>query len=86
MIYGTEETKYAIVHSDGSIALSEAKTLNEMSKEQLIGLVNAMQNRIDVMNAEKEAIIETQNKFLAKDHGETLQQVLSHQGQSERRY
>jgi len=73
-----------IVVQKNEYVIEPNKTIESLEKDELIALVYQYFNEIRTINAEKNAIIDTMNKFLAKDHAETLQKVLVQQNQSDR--
>lgn len=82
-VYSIQETKYAVMKQG---AKSEEKLLTEMTTEELINLVYGLQNAFDKLHAEKEAVVQTMNKFLAKDHEDALQKLLEYHDQTLPKY
>ena len=76
-----KEYQIGMIGPDG--AFQPAKN---MKKEDLLNLVGELHQKLREARVEKDAMVLTMNKFLAKDHGEQLQKVLEHAYETSRTY
>ena len=83
MFYNYFEERYTITEGAETTV---AKTVEEMTRDEMVKLSICQAAHIRRLQTELDTIKNTMNKFLARDHGDTLQNVLEHQNETNRRW